>query len=361
MRKSSLLSLILAPILAIGIFIPEAFTCTTFCIEHEGELVFGRNYDWGVSVGLVIVNKKGIQKRALLTSMDVPAEWVSKYGSITFNQYGRELVTGGMNEAGLVVEQMWLSGTAYPEPDERPTLRELSWVQYQLDTAATVDELIASDEKIRISPDSAPLHFLVCDKDGNTATIEFIGGKMKAHKGDDLPVCALANNLYSDSMKYVKQFKAFGGEAEKPATSGSFDRFSGAALGIKEYKEDSDKDIIEHSFKVLDRVSQNDYTQWSIVYDLKSMEIHFKTTKAPEIKKLRMKDFDFDPKSKVKVLDIDTPKAGDVAKRFEDYTMEINKKLIFDAWKNTSFLKNTPEVFLNMVAGYPETLTPAEG
>ena len=33
-----------------------------------------------------------------------PASWVSKYGSVTFNQYGRELPTGGMNEAGLVVE-----------------------------------------------------------------------------------------------------------------------------------------------------------------------------------------------------------------------------------------------------------------
>jgi choloylglycine hydrolase len=28
--------------------------------------------------------------------------WISKYGSITFNQYGREFPTGGMNEKGLV-------------------------------------------------------------------------------------------------------------------------------------------------------------------------------------------------------------------------------------------------------------------
>jgi penicillin V acylase-like amidase (Ntn superfamily) len=42
-----------------------------------------------------------------------PAKWVSRYGSVTFNQYGCENPTGGMNEAGLVVEQMWLDESAY--------------------------------------------------------------------------------------------------------------------------------------------------------------------------------------------------------------------------------------------------------
>ena len=48
------------------------------------------------------------------------ATWTAQYGSITFNQYGRELPTGGINEAGLVVESMALSEARYPEPDHRP-------------------------------------------------------------------------------------------------------------------------------------------------------------------------------------------------------------------------------------------------
>ena len=59
--------------------------------------------------------------------------WVSQYGSITFNQYGKEFPTGGMNEKGLVVELMWLDGTIYPQPDERPAIGVLQWIQYQLD------------------------------------------------------------------------------------------------------------------------------------------------------------------------------------------------------------------------------------
>ena len=41
-----------------------------------------------------------------------------KYGAIFFNQFGREFPMGGMNEAGLVVELMWLDETVFPSPDD---------------------------------------------------------------------------------------------------------------------------------------------------------------------------------------------------------------------------------------------------
>jgi len=74
-----------------------------------------------------------VEKTALLYPETVgqPAKWVSAYGSVTFNQFGRELPLGRMNEAGLVIEIMWLTQTEYPHSDRRPALRELQWAQYQ--------------------------------------------------------------------------------------------------------------------------------------------------------------------------------------------------------------------------------------
>ena len=40
--------------------------------------------------------------------------WTSKFGNVTFNQYGKEFPTGGMNENGLVIELMWLNEARYP-------------------------------------------------------------------------------------------------------------------------------------------------------------------------------------------------------------------------------------------------------
>jgi penicillin V acylase-like amidase (Ntn superfamily) len=63
--------------------------CTTFLATHAGQPVFGKNYDYSENAGLVVSNPRGLQKTALaLSASDSPAVWTSKYGSLTFNQYG---------------------------------------------------------------------------------------------------------------------------------------------------------------------------------------------------------------------------------------------------------------------------------
>src|SRR6185436_401188 len=159
--------------------------CTTFCTRG----LFGRNYDFEIGDGIVVVNKRGMSKESNTPS---PAKWTSRFGSVTFNQFGRDNPTGGMNEKGLVVELMWLNETRYPDADARPELGTLEWIQYQLDTAATVSDVIASEEKVRIASTSVPLHFLVADAKGDVAAIEFLNGAMVVHRGAN----ALANDPY---------------------------------------------------------------------------------------------------------------------------------------------------------------------
>jgi choloylglycine hydrolase len=54
-----------------------------------------------VGDGTIIVNKRNVSKTALLYSDATgcqPVKWTSKYGSITFNQNGREFPFSGINE-----------------------------------------------------------------------------------------------------------------------------------------------------------------------------------------------------------------------------------------------------------------------
>src|SRR5437016_4391203 len=99
------------------LFLNQTFACTTFCLVGKGEVLFGRNYDWTIGDALVLVNKRGVAKTATIIDSDNGAKWVSKYGSVTFNQYVRENPTGGMNEMGLVVEQLCLSDMEYEKVD----------------------------------------------------------------------------------------------------------------------------------------------------------------------------------------------------------------------------------------------------
>jgi choloylglycine hydrolase len=105
-------------------------SCTTFLLDNGGQPVFGRNLDWYIGDGLVIINKRGVKKTANAGpfEQDNLLTWTSKYGSATFNQHGREFPLGGMNEAGLIVETMVLEDTEYPSPDSRPEVEVLQWV-----------------------------------------------------------------------------------------------------------------------------------------------------------------------------------------------------------------------------------------
>jgi penicillin V acylase-like amidase (Ntn superfamily) len=65
--------------------------------------VFGCNLDLFISGdGLVFINKRGIAKTGFAKgTTGKTAQWISKYGSVTFNLAGREWTFGGMNEAGI--------------------------------------------------------------------------------------------------------------------------------------------------------------------------------------------------------------------------------------------------------------------
>ena len=331
--------------------------CTTFLLtgETEEDLVFGRNYDWEVGAGLLMVNKAGVAKSALTFGGDeITVEWVSQYGSITFNQFGREFPMGGINEAGLVIEVMWMSETAYPEPDDRPAIIELQWVQYQLDSRATVEEVLASDEEIRISQNSfAPLHFLVADATGDCATVEFIEGELVAHRNAELPNPVLTNSTYDASLISKSERK------EAPEGSGSLERFCRAATMVESYSPcpccGNYEDITEYAFSILDSVSAGERTQWSIVYNIPERRIDYLTYANPELRSVELASFDFSCETPVFVLDVDTGD-GAVEDMFSLYSYEANRELIGEVYGGIDFLRGIPEQALDAIAAYPEQL-----
>ncbi|GAG92346.1 unnamed protein product, partial [marine sediment metagenome] len=157
MKKKNIVILIVC--LIVFYLSSNVYPCTTFCIKDNKNIIFGRNFDFSTGFGYVIINKRNVTKTALVFPPEKPITWTSKYGSITFNQMGRELPYGGINEAGLVIEQMWLDKTKYPESDNRYGLSELQWIQYQLDNSTTINDVIASDRLVRVSFQSyAPIH-----------------------------------------------------------------------------------------------------------------------------------------------------------------------------------------------------------
>jgi choloylglycine hydrolase len=329
--------------------------CTSFCLPSGDGVVMGRNYDWHLDHGLLIVNKRGVAKRGLLLDpSDTPAQWVSKYGSVTFNQYGREMPCGGMNEAGLVLETMWLDETAYPGRDARPAV--IAWLQYQLDMHATIDEVIGSDGTVRPANFAGmPVHYLACDRQGNVATLEFLDGKLVCHKGDTLPVTVLANDTYEKSLAYLKEHVGFGGEKEMAHGSwASLDRFACASERVKKYRPSSGGSVVEYAFETLAFVKQGDATKWTIVYDPGNMKIHYKTVGCRTTRTIRLADCDFDLRTPVQVISINTNHTGLLNPHFYHYDTDLNRWLVYYSMKHTPHLAFIPDAHLEVLVQYGE-------
>jgi penicillin V acylase-like amidase (Ntn superfamily) len=328
----------------------ETQPCTTFCLDHDDDCVCGKNYDWMVSEGLVMVNKRKVAKTAIQGDQPElnPASWISKYGSVTFNQYGRELPMGGMNETGLVVESMMLEETQYPSPDSRPALFSLQWIQYQLDNFQTVPEVLAGFNTIRIRASGGPgVHFLVCDKNKNSAAIEFIDGKLVCHTQNDMPIKTLTNSPYAASI-------SFWNRKTRPSVDnyGSIGRFVRAADLVKNYDRQTAASRVDYGFDILKDTSQMS-TLWRIVYDQKDLIIYFRSAANFSTRRIDLKLLDFSCKTPVLVLDINGPLSGEVTSKLMDYTPQINRHLINNAFSKTPFLRDVPEERLDQLARYP--------
>lgn len=328
-------------------------SCTTFFLDSSDYSVFGRNLDWINDEGLVVVNKRRVTKKAYLNALT----WTSKYGSVTFSDSGRDFPLGGMNETGLVVESMALDQTKLPFADAREQITSLQWIQYQLDNSSSLEEVLSSDSKIRIQhiPIGNQLHYFVCDRSKTCAVIEFIDNKMVYYKGIHLPVKALTNSTYAESINRWGR-----NQIPKPDKSRSVERFIRAANMIHAFDQISDTSPIAYAFNILNSVSQPQYTQWSIVYDITNLSIHFRTFSNLKISHFSLRAFDFSCKTPVKIININHNLSGDIAKKFVDYTYQVNRQVLESAFHNVLrqwMSDDSVDQLLESLAKYPETTT----
>lgn len=317
-------------IIAFGLLISNSlFACTTFILNDSSNLVFGRNYDFNFGQGFIVLNNRGVNKHAIVDAPYKPAHWVSKYGSITFNQVGIDAPMDGMNEKGLVIAQMGLAASQYPKPNPEYAINQLEWIQYQLDMSATLDEVIENNRNINIVPVFIPVHYLICDKDGSVGVIEFHGGELKVYKGVDIEMPVCSNMFFDESMEKLKTYKSFGGDKSIPKKGEEVvinDEFimniiAKACEMIKDYKKQGLTNCIEYSFNILNAIGLENRTQWSVVYDIKNLSIKFKSLKNKEIRTIGLNQFNFSCDNSIQVMDIQESKSDiGIKKQFFEFT-----------------------------------------
>ncbi len=299
--------------------------CTAFVLDNDGHGLFGANFDHTLTdEGLVFVNRRGVDKYSVSGGdLNHRVHWTSRYASVSFNLVGYEYTWGGMNEAGLSISTMSLAETRQPPPDHRPALDNGEWVQYLLDTCATVDEVIATDADVRILTVD---HYLVGDGSGNAATIEYLDGRMVVHTGPDLPVAALTNGTYAGS---VNLWQMLSGNGNYSGFGSSIQRFCLAADRVDAFTPTIDADAVTYAFDTLHEVRGERFsaspTNWSLVFDAKNLRAYFKTSRDPHLRWVDLRSLDLRCGGPVKMIDIHDGGPGNVADDLIDFDRQLNR------------------------------------
>ena len=327
------LKVLLFVLLSTVILKSTLFTCSTFIFERSGQLIFAHNLDQpGIKVpGYVIVNKRGIYKKGKSESElfaknnIIPArlDWISKYGSITFNVCGKDMIDGGMNEAGLYI---WEMSNVQAQNVKEKSIHKLyapNWMQYILDNFRNVEEVIGNIQ--HVVPEGMTWHYFCADKGGNCAIIDFADGKAVVYEKKDMPVPGLFNRPYSQELKRLECFKGFGGHYKVSLNDRNIPRMVLTAKMLRDYKLSTP--AITHTFNILSALGGGK-SDWSVVFDVIEQKVYFRTDVSPEIKYFSTKKIDYSNETPVLFLDIDLKKGGDVIDKFSVLKKENHISMI---------------------------------
>ncbi len=342
----------------------ESPACTSFYLPHPTCPVVGQNLDWPDGEGLVVINKRGVSKTAIVNpgrEMN-PARWTSRYGSVTFNQYGFDWPWGGMNEAGLVGGSLLLKGTEYPAADQRPSVFMGQWLQYQLDNCRTVQEVMDSDSILRIRTGSRDrdigVHYFFADASGECMVIAFLNRQQHCFFGKTLPIAVLTNDPYPALVNAFEK-----NQLPQEGTGGNLAwlRFVRAAMLLQHLPTGPDMSSVIEAFSILDKIAYRNHssieTQWRIVHDIQNRRIYFHTLQNRQQRIVDLKQIDFSCTSPVMMMPVNAPGRGNVTTAFKSYNYETNRAAFETAFIRNPLKVSVHEERMERLSRYPETFT----
>lgn len=242
-----------------------AWACSLFAALGDADnLLYGRNFDWEYSP-------------ALLLFTDPPDGYASvSMVDIAYLGFGGDKATAllnlplaerrslldapflpfdGMNERGLVVGMAAVpQGQMQPDPDKE-TIDSLMVIREMLDHAANVDEAVAILQSYNVDFGSGPpIHYLIADRSGRSALVEFYQGEM----------VVISNE--ADYHLATNFLRASAGESAE----GECWRYD---LLNQQLAETEGRMTTQDAVDLLAEASQES-TQWSVVYEMNTGNVN---------------------------------------------------------------------------------------
>lgn len=308
--RGPLVALIAAIVVCAASAPAEACTRALY-VSKDGTVIVGRSMDWGEDMhSNMWVLPRGMQRDGRGGKNTI--SWVSKYGSLITSAY--DIGTAdGMNERGLVVNELALVESDYGTPPAGATVISLStWPQYVLDNFATVAEAVEALRKEPFyivtvaTPDghAGTAHLSLSDPSGDSAIFEYVKGKLVIHHGKDYKV--MTNSpTYDQQLALDTYWRTIGGQTMLPGTNRAADRFVRASYYMDSVKKtDEPNEALATALSVIRNVSvpvgistpgqpNIAATQWRTMSDHKNKVYYFESAFSPYLLAVNLAKLDF--------------------------------------------------------------------
>jgi choloylglycine hydrolase len=313
----------LSSVVAIGSVQPVAACSRAMYVGPNDMVITTRSNDWIGSQS----SHLWVYPRGLARSGGAPGAitWTSKYGSITTAGWDIGTVDG-FNEKGLGANALYLAESDYGQSaanDSRKPLSVTAWAQYVLDNFATVSEAVEALRKepfyiveLKLPSGHAGVaHLALSDPSGDSAILEYVGGKLVIHHGKQYTV--MTNSPTFDQQLALNTYwETVGGQTMLPGTNRASDRFVRASYYMDTViKPDNQVEALATALSVIRSVSvpvgittpgqpNIAATQWRTMLDHKNLVYYFESAFSPYLFWVELKNLNFAAGSPVRKLSL---------------------------------------------------------
>ncbi|MCL4863403.1 MAG: linear amide C-N hydrolase [Caldilineaceae bacterium] len=315
--------------------------CTRALWNHNKLGVFvSRTMDWPESTEPKLtvlprgMARDGGRMGPAVIVQENPAGWTSQYGSIVTTIYGVGAVDG-VNEQGLAAHLLYLNAADYGARDpSKPGLHAGLWAQFLFDNAANVKEALALLDTVQVRLTEARgrqanLHLALEDAGGDSAIVEYIGGKRVIHHGREYRL--MTNDpTYDEQLALLEQqdFSQPRSDMPLPGNVNPTDRFQRAAYYLALLPQPkNEREAVAGVLAIARNVSvpfgapyqgfgiYN--TEYRTAINVSDLRYFFELTTSPSVIWAQLDKFDLNPGAPVMVLDPDNIHlSGDVSAQF---------------------------------------------
>ena len=244
-----------------------SFGCSTISARtSEGEVVFGRNFDWGTCTALIVQTRpaKGyasvstVNMDFLNLGLRMPEETQMRLLSVAAPFAPMD----GMNEKGLCVAVLMIQDSPGFQQDIGKTdLTTTTAVRLLLDQAADVEEAVELLSQYDLHASAGMMvHFALADATGHSVVVEYIDNEMVVTETE-----VVTNYYLSPGEKY-----GIGTEESKIRYAMLKDLLQSSSSLDMDGIRDALDSVSKHNFD-----SEFASTEWSIVYNQSTGEARY--------------------------------------------------------------------------------------